>query len=155
MSSRTNTMIPPPFWSRSKRNGEEYWGILNWLSGKESSSFVSEMTITSIFPETWSVRISNLFLKEFMLRWAKTIRLRFFVRINFRLLSEATSDKRSGISSLDSHSRTFTSNQFESISSQKVDLKYLRSCSLTKSYLFYSNLTFLYPSVAPWCYYSG
>ena len=110
MSSRTNTMIPPPFWSRSKRNGEEYPGILNWLSGKESSSFVSEMTITSTFPEIWSVRISNLFLKEFMLRWDKTIRLGFFVRITFRLLSETTLDKRSDISSLDSHSWTLLEN---------------------------------------------
>ena len=67
MSSRTNTMIALPFWSR----------FLNWLSGKESSSFVSEMTIKSTFPEIWSVRISNLFLKEFMLRWTKTIRLGF------------------------------------------------------------------------------
>ena len=87
--------------------------------------FLSEITITSTFPEIWSVRISNLFLKEYMLSCSKTIPFRFFVRIAFRLLSEATSDKRSGISSLDSHSSTFTSKQFESISSQKVDLRYL------------------------------
>ena len=142
MSSRTNTMIPPLFWSRSKRNGEEYPGILNWLSGKESSSFVSEMTITSTFPEIWSVRISNLFLKEFMLRWDKTIRLGFFVRITFRLLSETTSDKRSGISSLDSHSWTFTSKQFESISSQKVDLKYLRKLLVNKELPFLFKCSF-------------
>ena len=67
MSSRTNTMIPPPFRSRSKRIGEEYPGILNLLSGKESSSFVCEMIITSAFPEIWSVRIPNLYLKEFTL----------------------------------------------------------------------------------------
>ena len=44
--------------------------------------------------------ISNLLLKEFMIRWAKTIRLRFLARISFRLLSEKTSDKRPGRSSL-------------------------------------------------------
>ena len=81
MSSRTNIMITPPFWSRSKRNGEEYPGILNCLSGKESPSFVSEITIISTFTVIWSVGISNLFLKELMLRWARTIRWRFFVRI--------------------------------------------------------------------------
>ena len=64
-----------------------------------------------------------------MIKWAKTIRLRFFIRISFRLLSDTTlSDKGSGCSSLDSHSITYTLKQFESVSSQKKDLKYLRSC---------------------------
>ena len=155
MSSRTNTMIPRPFWSQSKRNGEEYAGILNWLSGKELLSFVSEMSITSRFHEIWWVRISNLFLKEFMLNWATTIWLGFFVQITFRLLSETTSDKQSGISSLDSHSWTFTSKQFESISSQKVDLKYLRKLLANKELPFLFKCNLLYPSVLPWCYYSG
>ena len=117
--------------------------------------FFLRLPITSTFPEIWSVRISNLFLKEFMLRWAKTIRLGFFVRITFRLLSETTSDKRSGISSLDSHSWTFTSKQFESISSQKVDLKYLRKLLANKELPFLFKCNLLYPSVLPWCYYSG
>ena len=87
--------------------------------------FFLRLPITSTFPEIWSVRISNLFLKEFMLSCAKTIPFGFFVRIAFRLLSETTPDKRLGISILDSHSWTFTSKKFESISSQKVDLIYL------------------------------
>ena len=105
MSSQTNTKVPPQFWSRTRWNGEEYPGILNWLPGNESSIFVSEMTITSTFPVTWSARISNLFPKEFLLRWAKTVRLRFFIQISFRPLTETTlSYKRSGCSILDSHS---------------------------------------------------
>ena len=105
ISSQPNTKIPPQFWSRSRWNGEEYPGILNWLPGNESSSFVSEMTITSTFPVTWSARISNLFLNEFLLRWPKTVRLRFFIQISFRPLTETTlSYKRSGCWILDSYS---------------------------------------------------
>ena len=122
--SRHGTKTIPVFlW-----NGEETPGILNWLVGNESWSFVSEMSKTST-----SVRISKLPLEEFMLIWVKTIRLRFFIRIFFRPLSETSlSDKRSACSSWGSYSIWFTSKQLESVSYQKIDLKYLRKFLVNK-----------------------
>ena len=104
-----------------------------------------------LFLRYHNINIScNLFGKNIELipqgiRWAKAIRLRFFVRISFRLLSEITSDKRSGRSSLDSHSLTFTSKQFESISSQKVDLKYLKKLLANKELPFLFKCNFFMP----------
>ena len=69
-----------------------------------------------------------------------------FVRISPRLFSQTTSrDKRSGCSSLDSHSPTFISKQFESISLQKVDLKYMRKLLTNKELPFLFNCNFFIP----------
>ena len=71
--------------------------------------------------------------------------IRILARITFRLLLETTSDKRSGISSLDSHPWTFTSKQFELISFQKVDLKYLRTLLANKELPFLFKFKFFIP----------
>ena len=50
ISSLIKTIIPSPCWSRSRCKGEAYPGIQNWLTGKDSSSLVSEITNTSVIP---------------------------------------------------------------------------------------------------------
>ena len=56
--------IPPPLQLRSR-----WWGLLkplmkNWLVGKHSSSFASEIIRISILSLNWCVSNSNLFLSE-------------------------------------------------------------------------------------------
>ena len=69
--------------------GVEKPGILNWSIEKEVSSFVSDMTKTSIFPVIWLASKSNLFLIELMFKWASMIRFRFSCLINLKFFSEA------------------------------------------------------------------
>ena len=84
ISSLTKIIIARPNWSRSLRN---VVGNLNWPSGNELSSFVSEIIKTSMFTSTSSVNKSNLFLNEWatikwiineQFKWAIIMRLRFF-----------------------------------------------------------------------------
>ena len=67
ISSLTKIIIARPNWSRSLRN---VVGNLNWPSGNELSSFVSEIIKTSMFTSTSSVNKSNLFLNEWAtIKW--------------------------------------------------------------------------------------
>ena len=52
----------------------------NWLRGKLSSSFVSDIISISMFPFTWWARKSNLFLIELIFRWPTTILFKFLIR---------------------------------------------------------------------------
>ena len=51
-------------WSQSRRKREVYPGILNWPTGKDSSTLVFELTNTSIMPMACSTGKSILFLNE-------------------------------------------------------------------------------------------
>ena len=74
ISSFTKTIMPTSNWSQSKRQGKAYRGILSCSLGKDSSNFVSDMTIISTFSLTWSTSKSNLFLIELIFKWLRMIR---------------------------------------------------------------------------------
>ena len=87
MSSHTNKIIPAPLTFRSTLQSAPKSSIVNWSIGKLSSSFVTETIKISTLPVIWPVRLSNLFLKEFMLRWGTTVSLMLCWRsiLNFSL----------------------------------------------------------------------
>ena len=66
--SLIKTNSPPEIVVWSSRIGTLNPGKENWLFGKVSSSFVSAMTITTTYSEIISVKFSNLFLAELILR---------------------------------------------------------------------------------------
>ena len=91
MPSLTYKRIPPLFESRSNLYGVLKPSIKNWLWGKVSSIFVSEIISISILPLIWSLSNSNLFLMEFMFKWANINLLTLSLRIDFRVLSQKLS----------------------------------------------------------------
>ena len=50
ISFLTKTIIPPPNSFRSRRKGDLKPGILNWPSGNDSSSLISDIAKMSTFP---------------------------------------------------------------------------------------------------------
>ena len=111
----------------------------------EPSSFVSEIAETSTLPLIWSASRSNLFLKELMLRCAKTILFKFLVRISLSILKLTSSVLTS--ENLEIHLPSFILEQFESVLLfQKLNLKNFFKI-FAKIYLFYLNATFSDPSV--------
>ena len=102
ISSRTKTIMPPPNWLQSKRQGKAYPGIINWPLGKDSSNFVSDMTIISTFPLIWSASKSDLFLIELICKWPRMVRFKFLLRTSLILLTETLFTDLEG--SLDLHS---------------------------------------------------
>ena len=79
---KTTIRLPCLSWSRQK--GEAYQGIWNWLTGKDSSSLVSEITNTTIIHLICSASKSNLFLNELRLSSPITIFQRVFLRIPYK-----------------------------------------------------------------------
>ena len=86
------------FWSR--RKGDAIPGILNWSSEGDSSSLVSDITKMSTFRWIWSTRPSVFFLNEFIFKWAKMTRRKFFWRTDFKMLKVGSSDEISSLSDL-------------------------------------------------------
>ena len=76
---KNTTAIPIP-----KGKGTLQPSKKNWLGGKLSSSFVSDIISISMFPFTWWARKSNLFLIELIFRWPTTILFKFLIRRYFR-----------------------------------------------------------------------
>ena len=82
-ASRTHRKIPPPFPFRSKLKGAWQPSIKNWLSGKLSSSFVSDIINVSTEPLLSSLSISNLFLNEFAFSCPNISLLKLLMQIPF------------------------------------------------------------------------
>ena len=91
ISSLTYKWIPTPFESWYNLCGVLKRSIRNWLWGKMSSIFVWEIISISILTLTWSLSNSNLFLMEFMLKWANINLLTLSLSIDFRVLSQKLS----------------------------------------------------------------
>ena len=72
----------------------------NWSTGKVSSSFVSEIIITSALPLTCEARISNLILIELMLIWAKISLFRLFFLITVKVHSTYLANSVSELSDM-------------------------------------------------------
>ena len=75
------SIIPPPFLFRSRRNGVPKPSKKNWPSGKESSTLVSDIYKISILSLIISAKESNLFGIELIFRFAKISLLRLSLRI--------------------------------------------------------------------------
>ena len=88
ISSLTYKRIAPPFQSRSNLYDVLKPSIKNWLWRKVPSIFVSEIISISILPLIWSLSNSNLFLMEFLFKWANINLLTLSLRLDFRVLSE-------------------------------------------------------------------
>ena len=82
---------------------------IDW--GKVSSIFVSEIISISILPSIWSLSNSNLFLMEFMFKWANVNLLTLSLRIDFRVLSQKFSCPASNDTS-ELHSSKFLRDYF-------------------------------------------
>ena len=109
------TIAPLLFLSLSRRKGEAYPGIRNWLTGKDSPSLVSEIASTSMIPLIRSASKSNLFLNEL---------IRFFLRISFKFSSYEPVE--SSLRFLDLYSSKLSVKQLKLTFSQYFDSKYLR-----------------------------
>ena len=71
MSSRINTSIPPPFLFLSSLYASENPCKWNCPLGKDESNFVTEIIRMSVLSLTMLASRSNLFLREFMFKWAQ------------------------------------------------------------------------------------
>ena len=86
ISSLIKTTMPPPNYFQSFRKRGAKPGILNWYSRNLSSSFVSEISRTSTFPVNYLTRRSNLFCKEFILKWPEKMWFKFLLRLLRKLV---------------------------------------------------------------------
>ena len=78
MSSRINTSIPPPFPFLSSLYGSEKPCKWNYPLGNDESSFVSEIIRMAILSLIMLPSKTNLFIREFMFKWAQINLLDFF-----------------------------------------------------------------------------
>ena len=92
----------------------------------------------------WFASRSNLFLKELMLRYAKTARFKFLIRISLRLLKLTSSELTSESSEI--HSTSFILEQFEPVQLfQKLDLKNFKTIFAKIELPFLFKCNFFWP----------
>ena len=87
MSSRTYSIITPPFLSRSNLNGGWKPSIKNETSRKVSSNFDSDNIKIAIYPLICSQGKLNLFLKESIFRYPNINLLILVTRVSSRVLT--------------------------------------------------------------------
>ena len=120
--------------------------IKNWLWGKVSSIFVSEIISISILPLIWSLSNSNLFLMEFMFKWANINLLTLSLRIDFRVLSQKLSCSASNDTS-ELHSSKFLLELFLNCQLKTLEISLMKALlKIVDPFLFKLSLPLLI-----WC----
>ena len=105
--------------------------------------FSSDMTKMLTFHLTWSTRVSNLFLKKLIFKWARIIRLKFFLPTDFRVGKEEWLEN--SLSVLDLHSTSDFEKHFAKSRFQKAARKYFNKLLANKVFPFLFKWSFLFP----------